>query len=134
VTDSLKANNLVLNMAQPRAELEKTAIAQMLIEEFGIRARPFQLQLIQEMVLRDAHTLMVQKTGNGKSTVPLGSLLVKGGIGVTIVPLLAIGTGQAAAAVAACTSFEARCWDDLGEVQRRLLLERLEAVKDRDSL
>jgi len=44
----------------------------------------------------------VARTGDGKSAIVLGALLMRGGVGFCMVPLLAIGTGQVADARKLC--------------------------------
>ena len=112
-------------------QLEEAAIHAMLHTEFGIEARQFQVKVLCDMIFRSRRILMVRRTGDGKSVVPLGSLRASGGVGICVVPLLTIGCGQAAAATAACTSMEAVHWDDQPRDEKRLLLERLEATCDR---
>ena len=75
-------------------------IREMLKDEFGhVQPRPFQVAAIATLVRRSGQTnpslLLVQKTGHGKSLVPLGALMMLGGVAIVVVPFHAIGTGQA---------------------------------------
>ena len=51
----------------------------------------------------------VARTGDGKSAIVLGALLMRGGVGFCMVPLLAIGTGQVADARKLCPGIMASC-------------------------
>jgi len=113
------------------AEREEAAVRDMLFSEFNIVARPFQVKIIREMRFHSRSILMVHKTGDGKSMVPLGSVRMKRGVGIIVVPLLTIGSGQEAAAGAACKNMEAIHWDGLSKHDKQLLLERLNATHDR---
>ena len=73
-------------------------------------------------------------TGNGKSAVPAGALIMSGGIAITFVPLLSVGTGQASSAkVKYGKSFMSFHVDDFVGKDRTTLVDAVDAVKDRSS-
>ena len=69
--------------------------------------RDFQLRAVARAVFYSYSVLVVQKTGDGKSVVPLATLMMRGGVAIIVVPLLTIGAGQAAAANAMSEDLDA---------------------------
>ena len=73
-------------------------------------------------------------TGNGKSAVPAGALIMSGGIAITFVPPLSVGTGQASSAkVKYGKSFMSFHVDDFVGKDRTTLVDAVDAVEDRSS-
>ena len=78
----------------PVGEEEKEVVKIMFEEEFNRTPYDAQIEVISQMVYSQKDHLLVRGTGGGKSGVPLGVLRMRGGVGVTVVPLLTIGSGQ----------------------------------------
>ena len=109
-------------------EAQKRAVGGCLAEMFGLyEPRDFQLRAVARAVFYSYSVLVVQKTGDGKSVVPLATLMMRGGVAIIVVPLLTIGAGQAAAANAMSEDLDAFHWDDMNSAARKDLLARLDA-------
>jgi superfamily II DNA or RNA helicase len=99
-------------------------IREMLKDEFGhVQPRPFQISAIATLVRRSGQTnpslLLVQKTGHGKSLVPLGALMMLGGVAIVVVPFHAIGTGQASSSTSVSEYLECGVLSGTNFVRRR---------------
>lgn len=106
-------------------------IVGMYLDEFNLDSpRGFQVDVVREAVFYSKRVLVVQPTGSGKSNLPLATLAMRGGIGATSVPLLSIGTGQAAAARRLCKGIDAYHVDELSYSERAALVRRIEATAD----
>ena len=118
----------------PVGEEEKEVVKIMFEEEFNRTPYDAQIEVISQMVYSQKDHLLVRGTGGGKSGVPLGVLRMRGGVGVTVVPLLTIGSGQAVAAEAMCSDIDAHHWDEystLADKQRVVAeLEEITSVDD----
>ena len=118
----------------PVGEEEKEVVKIMFEEEFNRTPYDAQIEVISQMVYSQKDHLLVRGTGGGKSGVPLGVLRMSGGVGVTVVPLLTIGSGQAVAAEAMCSDIDAHHWDEystLADKQRVVAeLEKITSVED----
>jgi superfamily II DNA helicase RecQ len=117
------------------SERQNEVVRTMLAEELNlISPRPFQVDVIREAVFPSQagppHILMVQKTGEGKSAVIMGALLMLRGLALIIVPLLSIGTGQASAATKLCRSVDSYHVDELSLEERQVLFKRLQNTTD----
>ena len=96
----------------------------MLKDEFcHVQPRPFQISAIATLVRRSGQTnpslLLVQKTGHCKSLVPLGALMMLGGVAIVVVPFHAIGTGQASSSTSVSEYLECGVLSGTNFVRRR---------------
>ena len=116
-------------------ELQEASIKKMMKVDMNIEtARPFQVEAIRAVHFHSKNTLLVQMTGNGKSAVPAGALIMSGGIAITFVPLLSVGTGQASSAAAKYgKSLKSFHVDDWVGKDRTALVGAVDAVADRSS-
>ena len=126
---------VVLDKHAEAYEELKDAATSMLAAEFKITARPFQVESIARLVYasycgNSERLLLVQKTGNGKSCVPLGTLMMLGGVAIVVVPFHSVGTGQAAAA-RRCANIESVYWDELDAQGRAATILRFGCIQDR---
>ena len=104
-------------------EAQKRAAGGCLAEMFGLyEPRDFQLRAVARAVFYSYSVLVVQKTGDGRSVVPLATLMMRGGVAIIVVPLLTIGAGQAASANAMSEDLDVFHWDDMNSAARRDLL------------
>ena len=113
------------------SRIQEEAIGEMMAQEFGRNPTgkwAYQSEAIRHAVSSDPckRILMVQKTGLGKSSVVLGILRILGGVGINIVPLQSIGTGQAAAANEACRSMDSFHLDELASEERGKMSRQLD--------
>ena len=124
-------SDLFLTMDRPTPfEAQKQAVGGCLAEMFGLyEPRDFQLRAVARAVFYSYSVLVVQKTGDGKSVVPLATLMMRGGVAIIVVPLLTIGAGQAAAANAMSEDLDAFHWDDMNSAARRDLLGKARNIE-----
>ena len=79
----------------PREAVE--AITKMFRDVWGIDPRPYQVSAVFYIVyLKLSMTYLIRKTGEGKSMVWLGMCTILRGVNVCMVPLLGLGSAQAA--------------------------------------
>ena len=116
-------------MAHLLTALQRQAVQAMLKREMGIdQPRPFQVDAIgvaryHAVPATRTTMLMVRRTGDGKSAVPLGALRMRGGVGFSMVPLLTVGTGQAADANKMCPGIMSYHVDELSPADYNELLQ-----------
>lgn len=115
---------------------QRGVVESMMRESMNITTpRPFQLEAIAYAVYgslsESTRLLLVAKCGSGKSACPLGVLRMKRGVGITIVPYLSIGTGQASAATEQCPAIESIHVDELSPFAMKELIQQLGQMESR---
>jgi superfamily II DNA helicase RecQ len=112
----------------------KDAMAQV----FGIlEPRDFQIEAVHYLTFHDNPSLvLLRRTADGKSLVPLTTSIVRCGITLVLVPLHGLGSDQVDKATVLDHGVEAYYIDEHKEQNARVLKERLEAYshEEKDSL
>ena len=115
-------------------ERQESLIRVMCREEFELtsggvfEAKSFQVECIKKAGYERVNVCCLQKTGSGKSVASLGTLILRGGIYITVVPLLSLGATQIQDAQAMCPAVEPVHVDDLDRTETKAFLRRLEAM------
>jgi len=125
------------HVARRVASLEQASpvITAMLIDAFGVaNPRPFQVDGIYALAYLSANLLVVQKTGAGKSLVPLGAAALMGGVTYIIEPLVTVGDDQASSAnrQASAAGVKAFHLDGLHGESKAKLIKFLLSMTSRD--
>ena len=125
------------HVARRVASLEQASpvITAMLIDAFGVaNPRPFQVDGIYALAYLSANLLVVQKTGAGKSLVPLGAAALMGGVTYIIEPLVTVGDDQASSANRQASAAGVRAFhlDGLHGESKAKLIKFLLSMTSRD--
>ena len=81
----------LLEIDPDHVELIKEAIK----DVYGFdQPRPFQIEAVHHLALEESSLVLIRRTADGKSLVPLTVSLLRGGVTLTLVPLHGLGSDQ----------------------------------------
>eukprot|EP00956_Cyclotella_meneghiniana_P023787 scaffold46927_cov56-Cyclotella_meneghiniana.AAC.1 len=103
------------------------AISKMLLDVWGIEARPYQVRAIFFLAfVKVGMMYLVRKTGEGKSLVLIGTATILRGVTVCLVPLLGLGSSQASSSQSKPHRVESYHVDEYRDYDYKVLKERLD--------